>query len=49
MEMTPRLANTFVFLAQRRRQRDLAELLHVLAASHGDVKAIRSTLRALES
>jgi hypothetical protein len=46
MNYTPRQLAAFLFLAGKRRQRELRDelQLHRLAA-HGDEKAIRATLR----
>jgi hypothetical protein len=50
MEMTPRQLNAFLFLATKRRQRELRELLHLQRlAAHGDERAIRATLLEWEN
>jgi hypothetical protein len=49
MDYTPRQLQAFVFLAGKRRQRELGELLHVnTLGSRGDEKTIRATLRSWE-
>jgi hypothetical protein len=46
MEMTPRQLDAFLFLAGKRRQRELSEQLHVtLLGSRGEENAIRARLR----
>lgn len=46
MEYTPRQLDAFLFLAGRRRLRDMREQLHLgTLASRGDEKAIRTQLR----
>jgi hypothetical protein len=46
MEMTPRQLQAFLFLAGKRRQRELSEQLQVtLLGARGEEKAIRERLR----
>jgi hypothetical protein len=50
MDYTPRQLQAFLFLATKRRQRELREQLHTNAlAAHGDEKAIRTQLREWEN
>jgi hypothetical protein len=50
MEMTPRQLQAFLFLADKRRQRELREELHMnMLAARGDAKAVREQLRAWEN
>jgi hypothetical protein len=49
MEITPRQLQAFLFLADKRRQRELREELHMHAlAARGDERAMRATLRQWE-
>jgi hypothetical protein len=49
MEMTPRELQAFLFIAQRRRQRELSEELHLnTLAARADEKAIRAQLKEWE-
>lgn len=49
MDYTPIQLQAFLFIAQKRRTRELAEQLHVnLLAARGDEKAIRKKQKELE-
>jgi hypothetical protein len=50
MDYTPRQLQAFVFIAGKRRQRDLGERLHVnTLAARGEEKAIREFMKALDA
>jgi hypothetical protein len=49
MEYTPRQLQAFLFLAQRRRQGELSDQLHLnTLAARGDETAVRKQMRELE-
>jgi hypothetical protein len=49
MEYTPRQLDAFLFLAEKRRQRELSDQLHLnTLATRGDEKTIREQLRTME-
>lgn len=49
MDYTPRQLQAFVFIVEKRRQRDLGEHLQVnTLAARGDEKAVRAYLKALD-
>jgi hypothetical protein len=49
MQYTPRQLDAFLFLAGKRRRRELAEQLHLTAvAARSDEKTIREQLRGME-
>jgi hypothetical protein len=49
MQYTPRQLQAFLFLARKRRQRELREQLYASTlAAHGDEKAIQRQLRDWE-
>jgi hypothetical protein len=48
MKYTPRQLQAFLFIASKRRQRELAEMLQISTlAARGEEKAVREQLRAL--
>jgi hypothetical protein len=50
MDYTPRQLQAFLFLASKRRQRELREQLHLSTlAARGDEKAVRDQLRDWEN
>jgi hypothetical protein len=50
MNYTPRQLQAFLFLAAKRRQRELREQLHLnTLAARGEEKAVRNQLREWES
>jgi hypothetical protein len=50
MDYSPRQLQAFVFLASRRRRRELREQLHVAAlAARGDPDAVQRMLRDLDN
>jgi hypothetical protein len=50
MQYTPRQLQAFLFLASKRRQRELREELHMTTlAARGDEKAVRQQLREWEN
>jgi hypothetical protein len=50
MEMTPRQLQAFLFLANKRRQQELRELLHMTTlGTRGDEKVVRQQLRDWEN
>jgi hypothetical protein len=50
MNYTPRQLQAFLFLAGKRRQRELSEQLHAnTLAARGDEKAVRAQLREWEN
>jgi hypothetical protein len=50
MDMTPRELQAFLFIATKRRQRELSEQLHCnTLAARADHKAIRQQLREWEN
>jgi hypothetical protein len=49
MSYTPRQLQAYLFLAGKRRQRELAEQLHLnTLAARGDERAVRAQLRAFD-
>jgi len=49
MDYTPRQLQAFTFIAQRRRQREMSDALHLNAlAARADEKTIREQLREWE-
>jgi hypothetical protein len=50
MDYTPRELQAYVFLASKRRQRELRELLHMTTlGARGEEKAVRTQLREWEN
>jgi hypothetical protein len=50
MQMTPRQLQAFIFLAAKRRERELREQLHTnTLAARGDEKTIRGQLKDWET
>jgi hypothetical protein len=50
MEMTPRQLEAFLFLAGKRRRRELRDLLHMTTlGARGEEKAVRAQLREWEN